>query len=91
MSKNITDDILLKAGFYEDIRGFVKHYREQVIIVEEINHYELQRFVYKDRKWNLVVHNFDVCSNILEADIQTIVQFNRFMELMDIDFRLKEE
>lgn len=91
MSKDITDDILLKAGFYEDIRGFVKHYHEQVIIIEEINSYELQRFVYKDRNWNLIVHNFDVCSNILEADIQTIVQFNRLMELMDIDFRLKEE
>ena len=86
---NITDDILLKAGFYEDIRGFVKHYHEQVIIIEEINRYELQLFVYKDRKWNLVVHNFDVYLNILEADIQTIEHFNKLMDLMDIDFKLK--
>lgn len=47
MSKDITEKIFLNVGFYKDIRGFVKHYREQVIIVEEINHYRLQRFVYK--------------------------------------------
>lgn len=91
MSKDITENILLKAGFYEDIRGYVKHYGECVIIVEEINRYRLQRFVYKNRNWNLTVHNFNVCSNILEVDIQTVEHFNKLMELMDIDFRLKKE
>lgn len=35
MSKDITEQLLLNAGFYEDIRGFIKNNGEYVIIIGE--------------------------------------------------------
>lgn len=88
MSKNITEDILLKAGFEETFRGFVKLNDNENIIVAEAWRYK--PFFNPDREWIASVFDYRY-GQITNTDIQTIEHFNKLMELIDIDFRLKEE
>lgn len=93
MSKNITGDILLKAGFNkEECCSIVCPYRYIKILSD----------VYVDvsnvscmpmRDWNVRVYDRDYYFGGLfaDVDIQTIDHFNKLMELMDINFKLKEE
>lgn len=83
MSKDITENILLKAGFKEisEDADFFRTYEKYPIDITHLlspNH--------GDRDWFCEVHG-NFTANI---DIQTIEHFNKLMELMDIDFRLKE-
>lgn len=96
MSKDITDiteDILLKAGFNKE-----KCYS----IVGPYHYIKILSDVYVDvsnfscmpmRDWNVRIYDRDdyYMGLFAEANIQTIDHFNKLMELMDIDFRLKEE
>lgn len=88
MSKNITEDILLKAGFKEtdeNDRAYVTFELANKISVTNYG-------IICDngtREWYCEVSNKN--GDCAEVDIQTVDHFNKLMELMDIDFRLKEE
>lgn len=88
MNKDITEDILLKAGFKETDRVDNTYTTFELTDYDiTILHYRYNHCCY--RQWYCKVSNNDGF-NCAEADIQTIDHFNKLMELMDIDFRLKE-
>ena len=82
MSKNITDGILLNAGFMDASGNTFKLRIKGGYITLR---YSQPPF---GRCWNCSV---DTTNDMSTTDIQTVEQFNKLMELMDIDFRLKEE
>lgn len=82
MSKDITEDILLRAGF--------KKVSENIqCVTYEMSSIEVTHYIHFKpaiRSWECrVSYN----GNFASADILTINHFNKLMELMDIDFRLK--
>ena len=81
MTKDITEDILLKAEFKKvsEIIGYYTTYERYPI---DITH--LISANHGDRDWFCEVHG-NFTANI---DIQTIDHFNKLMELMDIDLKL---
>ena len=96
MSKDITDiteDILLKAGFNkEECYSIICPYCYIKILSDvyvEVSNFSCMPMRY----WNVRIYDRDDYYRGLfaEANIQTINHFNKFMELMNIDFRLKEE
>lgn len=87
MSKDITDDILLKVGMYK-VNGAIE-YTTQVNKLRRT----IQILKYGDipgRNYSCGVFN-ELGHLIGFAYIQTIDHFNKLMGLMDISFRLKEE
>lgn len=87
MNKDLTDDILLKAGFKED-DGYFEY-------ATEVNDITYIIGVVVDN--SLKGRNYAVCVSLGDdnligyACIQTVDHFNKLMELMDIDFKLNEE
>lgn len=87
MSKNITDDLLLKAGFKED-DGYFEY-------ATKVN--DFIRIIGVTYEHSLDGRNYAVCVSLGNNDpigyacIRTVEHFNKLMDLMDIDFRLKEE
>lgn len=88
MSKEITKDILLKAGLIESegIYGCSTEVdgRKRTIIVS------LDGSAMYDRDYTLIVYNGNK-DPIGYACVQTIEHFHKLMELMNIGLRLKEE
>ena len=88
MSKDITEGILLNAGFIErdGIFGCSTETdgRKRTIVVA------LDGSAMYARDYTLIVYNSNK-DPIGYACVQTIEHINKLMELMDIDFRLKEE
>lgn len=82
MIKDITEDILLKAGFMDASGNAFKLFVEGGYIILQ---YVQQPF---GRCWKCSVDNNNDMST---TDIQTIDHFNKLMNIMDINFRLKEE
>lgn len=82
INKEITKGILLKAGFVDAGGNAFKLFIEGGYIILQ---YIPQPF---GRCWRCSVDNNNDMST---TNIQTIDHFNMLMELMDIDFRLKEE
>lgn len=93
MSKDITTEILVKSGFKQnpdktwiyEMTGtsnfnVVQFGRERSIYAEESSYRCYEVRIYHEN-----------CGLIALVYIKTISQFNKLMELMDIDFRLKEE
>lgn len=78
---NITEDILLKAGFMDASGNAFKLFVEGGYIILQ---YVQQPF---GRCWKCSVDNNNDMST---TNIQTIDHFNMLMKLMNIDFRLKE-
>ena len=86
MSKDITEKILLKAGFYEISREDPYNVSYELLSPDiYITNYKITRS-HRARHWYCEVSNGVDCANV---DIQTIDQFNKLMDLMNIDFRLK--
>lgn len=84
MSKEITEDILLKAGFND-----ITEYINRVIYVKDnitMIHYIHAKPNVRNWECRLVAND-----GFASADILTIDHFNKLMDLMDIDFRIKEE
>lgn len=88
MSKDITEGILLKAGFIErdGIFGCSTEAdgRKRTIVVA------LDGSAMYRRDYTLIVYNGNR-DPIGYACVQTIEHFNKLMDLMDINFKLKEE
>lgn len=82
MSKDITKNILLKAGFIESIDDTFKFFIETGGYITL--HYVQPPF---GRCWQCYADN---TINMCNADIQTIDHFNKLMEIMEIDFKLNE-
>lgn len=94
----LTDELLLNKGFqkeklpwyndwYDDIQY---EYRKEVPVIHSKDYYYLSITHLsntKNRDWAVHVDN-EVHSTSGKCDIQTIEQFNKFMELLDIDFKL---
>lgn len=92
MSKDITEEILLKAGFKEISKV---NPRYTTFELTNLTNWDISITNYPflsnyPRKWSCEVNN-NTNRYAAEADIQTIDHFNKLMDLMDIDFRLKEE
>lgn len=90
MSKDITEDILLKAGFTKKTTYSIvcpKYYSIKLSNIH-IGVYNISNM--PTRSWNVKVFS-SKHFHIADIDIQSIDHFNKLMELMDIDFRLKEE
>ena len=89
MSKDITEDILLRAGFKETDRND----RVYVVTFELANRISVTNYRSicdnSTRKWYCEVSNKN--GDCAEVDIQTVEHFNKLMELMDIDFRLEDK
>lgn len=94
MSKDITKDILLKAGFKEiEISKINPKYI--TFELTNLTNWDISITNYpflsnQPRKWSCEVNN-NINRYAAEADIQTIDHFNKLMNIMDINFRLKEE
>lgn len=86
MSKDITEGILLRAGFEGSNENFTLKIAGGFIIM---THWKPICDDHR-REWDCVV-SINNNKNGGEIDIQTVSQFNQLMELMDIDFRLTEE
>lgn len=85
MSKDITEDILLRAGF-KKVNEFpccIEYALDKYKITMSFN-----KWVWISRRWTCSLNQG---SNFAMIHIKTIDHFNMLMELMDIDFRLKEE
>lgn len=88
MSKDITEEILLNAGFHkEEIYSIVCPYRYAIklsnVYVEVYNSSNMHT-----RNFNIKV--FNSYGLFADVDIETVEHFNKLMDLMDIDFKLKE-
>lgn len=84
MSKDITEDILLRAGFKKvSENNFGATYEMSTITV---THYFYSKPAI--RSWGCEVY---YKGSYAEVDIKTIDHFNKIMDLMDMGFRLKEE
>lgn len=84
MSKDITEKILLRAGFKKVSENeFCAKYEMSTITV---THYFYLKP--KIRSWDCEVY---YKGNAADVDIKTIDHFNKIMDLMDVEFRLKEE
>lgn len=88
MSKEITEDILRKAGFYMVGISPTSFYRRRLanngvidVYASKINEGDVPWYTKASRDGNSFGSMYT----------QTIDHFNKFMELMDIDFRLKEK
>ena len=87
MSKDITEDILLRAGFKKTSNSLFVLRRADYAI-ELLNlHFDADEC---KRHWTCDA-NTNKDYTITRTSIQTVEHFNKLMELMDIDFRLKEE
>ena len=84
MSKDITEGILLKAGFNKVTEHpcYIEYFLDKYKIVMSFN-----KGVWIDRRWTCSITQG---SNFAMVHIQTINHFNKLMEIMDIDFRLTE-
>lgn len=92
MSKDITEEILLKAGFkyFEEDSDNTSYYSYSpdenekgdwsIILTYSKNN---------DRDWHCEVSTSP--TTYADADIQTVEHFNKLMEIMGINFKLKEE
>lgn len=88
MGKDITESILLNAGFMESDGIFgcstETDGRKRTIVVA------LDGSAMYGRDYTLIVYNGNK-DPIGYACVQTVEHFNKLMDLMGIDFRLKEE
>lgn len=93
MSKDITENILLRAGFRKKESTFVcstqTDNRKRIIVVT-LGGSAMYCSAMYGRDYTLLVCNGNR-DPIGYACIQTTDHFNKLMELMDIDFRLKED
>lgn len=84
MIKDITKDILLRAGFKKvSENNFGATYEMSTITV---THYFYSKPAI--RSWGCEVY---YKGNFADVNIKTIEHFNKLMELMDIDFKIKGE
>lgn len=89
MSKDITEEILRKAGF---VVGFYKYSGSTNYTLQlKDYHLTIDNITKSDtRNWTVEIeNNNNDC--IACAEIKTIEHFNKLMDLMDIDFKLKDE
>lgn len=87
MVKIIKEDLLLSTGFRWVSRHSLSLDKDDYII--EIFPTEIP---YKKRNWECRVYSLstiDFLDTIGKAKIQSVSQFNKFMDLMGVDFRLK--
>lgn len=91
MNKDITSIILRRAGFNIKENCFTFCPYSYTMKLPNVN-IEVVHYIHEipTRSWNVMISEL---GGLLIADIyiQTIDHFNKLMELMDIDFRLKEE
>lgn len=84
--KNITDKILLDNQFvhYKD-----EYFEEYSIDLKDQWYIDVKKASnYKGRDWAVCIDNCDR-DTVAVVDIQTIDQFNKVMEIMEINFTLK--
>lgn len=92
---DITRELLLNKGFtedkvvwYEECPDYV--YTKEVPLFNSSNHYYISITTYSNttnRDWSVHIDN-EVHSTSGKCDIQTVEQFNLFMQLLDINFKL---
>lgn len=89
MSKDITEDILLRAGF-EKIGNCLFVLRLDNNAIELLN---LQFDAEECKRHWMCYTNTDTDNDysITRTSIQTVEHFNKLMDLMDLNFRLKGE
>lgn len=83
---NITDKILLDNQFvlYKD-----EYFDEYRINIEDKWYIDVKKASnYKGRDWTVGIDNCDR-DTVAVVDIQTIDQFNKVIEIMEINFKLK--
>lgn len=85
MSKDITEEILLKAGFNKVTEHpcCIEYFLDKYKIVMSF-----YKGVWIDRRWTCSINQG---SNFAMVDIKTMKHFNMLMDIMGIDFKLKEE
>lgn len=92
MSKDITKEILLKVGFkyFEEDSDNTSYYSYSPDENEKGNWSIILTYSKNNgRDWHCEVSTSPTTYD--DTDIQTVDHFNKIMDLMDIDFRLKEE
>lgn len=82
MSKDITEITLMKAGFR---RQFPDKWRKGVVSMD------VNRGTISNRSFICYVYTEDGKFVHAMLPVDTVEQFNRFMELADVELRLKEE
>ncbi len=85
MSKDITEEILLKVGFNKVTEHpyCIEYFLDKYKIVMSF-----YKGVWIDRRWTCGINQG---SNFAMVDIKTMKHFNMLMDIMNIDFKLKEE
>ena len=84
MSKDITERILLRAGFKYKGVGVLN-------IITDGHSIDITcvLIVIDEREWKCITYNKDYVPTA-DIMIQTVDHFNKLMELMDINFRIEE-
>lgn len=83
MSKDITEITLTKAGFH---RVYSDKWRKENVTMDVVN-----RWNYSNRSFICNVYTEDGRFMQAMLPVDTVEQFNRFMELMGMELRLEEE
>ena len=83
MSKGITEITLMKAGFH---RVYSDKWRKGNVTMDVVN-----RWNYSNRSFICNVYTEDGRFMQAMLPVDTVEQFNRFMELTGVELRLEEE
>lgn len=93
-STSITSELLVKNGFKKEYDGILQEDIWDIFVPLKTNpniRYHLEMNNYSNtpnRNWYIHVDN-EVCSSCGSLDLETVSHFNKFMKLMDINFRLE--
>lgn len=91
---SITGELLTKNGFKKKYDEILQEYIWDIFVPLKTNPNTMYHLVIKNysntpnRNWYIHVDN-EVCSSCGSLDIETIYHFNKFIRLLDIDFKME--
>ena len=91
---SITSELLIKNGFKKKYDEILQEYIWDIFVPLKTDPNTMYHLVIKNysntpnRNWYIHVDN-EVCSSCGSLDIETIYHFNKFIRLLDIDFKIE--
>ena len=91
---SITGELLIKNGFKKKYDEILQEYIWDIFVPLKTDPNTMYHLVIKNysntpnRNWYIHVDN-EVCSSCGSLDIETIYHFNKFIRLLDIDFKIE--
>ena len=91
---SITGELLIKNGFKKKYDEILQEYIWDIFVPLKTNPNIMYHLVIKNysntpnRNWYIHIDN-EVCSSCGSLDLETIYHFNKFIRLLDIDFKME--